>query len=68
MKHQAVLVKMGAAVLWLCGLAAVDAVNEEACQLWDQTHGCPDCFGYGDEEMHPIDPECQSCGGFGVVI
>ena len=48
--------------------AAVDAVNEEACQLWDETHGCPDCFGHGDEELHPIDPECQSCGGFGVVI
>ena len=48
--------------------AAVDAVNEEASQLWDETHGCPDCFGHGDEELHPIDPECQSCGGFGVVI
>jgi len=48
--------------------AAVDTVNEEASQLWDETHGCPDCFGYGDEELHPIDPECQSCGGFGVVI
>lgn len=59
--------------------AAVDAVEKEADEIWQQTHGCPTCakhwgncgeFGTieGDDGMTPIWDKCPDCGGGGTVI
>ena len=47
---------------------AVDAVDKQAIEIWKETHGCPDCFDYPEDEDHPIDPDCESCGGSGIII
>lgn len=45
----------------------VEAADQDGCDLWDQTHGCPEC---GDEidGYIPVNPDCESCGGDGIVI
>ena len=47
---------------------AVEDCNKDANYIWQQTHGCVDCFEYPEDEMHPIDPECKTCGGNGEII
>lgn len=61
---------------------AISAANEDGEQTWDETHGCPECQpeGYCDEWGNewtpeddnwigqPINPDCASCEGAGVVI
>jgi hypothetical protein len=48
---------------------AVESVEEEASQIWDETHGCEDC---GDENPETgnihVRPDCPTCGGHGIVI
>lgn len=54
---------------------AVGEVEEEAEYIWNETHGCEDCWG-GDPGMEesseygyrPVDPNCKSCEGDGIVI
>jgi len=61
---------------------ALALVEAEAKAIWDETHGCPDCFG-GDETTNafsevsadgddlgerPVDPDCPTCHGEGIVI
>jgi len=50
--------------------SALDAVEEEASEIWDATHGCEDCGIVSEfhEGLHAIDPECKSCKGEGCVI
>lgn len=46
---------------------ALQAVEDEASYIWDQTHGCPDC-GMEGEWGHPaINYDCPTCHGVGVV-
>ena len=49
--------------------SALDAVEEEASKIWNDTHGCEDC---GDEipdtGYRCINPECKTCKGEGVII
>lgn len=51
---------------------AVQAVEDEARDLWLETHACPDCAGYGENEetegTGPIDPDCPTCHGQGDII
>ncbi len=57
---------------------AVDAVEEEANQIWQETHGCfhEDCISSEchhchenyENRMRYIHPECPHCGGAGEVI
>ena len=47
---------------------AVEEVNSEANSIWNETHGCDDCFDYPKGELHPIDLNCKTCGGEGVII
>lgn len=47
---------------------AVEAVNKEANDIWNETHGCEDCFDYPEGELHPVDPDCKTCGGHGTSI
>ena len=46
----------------------VQAVEDEAKEIWDATHGCDDCPENPDTGYHFIDPNCESCKGEGVVI
>jgi hypothetical protein len=42
---------------------AVRAVEEEAQEIWDSTHGCDDCGMDG-----AINPECKTCKGEGTIL
>ena len=42
---------------------AVQAVEDEADEIWKSTHGCEDCGLDG-----AINPDCDSCHGKGVII
>jgi len=61
--------------------AALDAVEAEAAALWNDTHGCPECWdGAKNAEGWPVDEEgdelvewpvkeaCKACGGHGRII
>ncbi len=52
--------------------AAVESVNNQANDLWQETHGCESCanhFGINlDFEESPVWDECPICGGGGTVI
>lgn len=52
-------------------------IEIEATQIWNDTHGCEDCWpdGYIDEwgndrqfGFWPINPECETCKGEGVIL
>ena len=49
--------------------SALEEVELEAEEIWNATHGCDDC---GEEDpwtlATPINPECKTCKGRGVVI
>jgi hypothetical protein len=59
---------------------ALQAVEDEARDIWDTTHGCPLCYpnGMPGEDRDPADdwlvgdtlvnPNCPKCHGQGVVI
>lgn len=46
---------------------AVQAVEDEAEEIWSETHGCEDC---GEEYggYRAVNPDCPSCGGQGTII
>lgn len=55
--------------------AAIKAVEDEAKEIWDETHGCDGCWegceDCGEKELGqyiPVNPNCKSCGGEGVII
>ena len=51
---------------------ALQAVDEEAGEIWDETHGCDSCaehFGINRKVGYsPIWDGCPSCHGVGTVI
>jgi hypothetical protein len=60
--------------------AAVKQADQDGCDVWSETHGCPDCgtFSYecaccvrdGCEDCgaeKPVNPECKTCKGHGVI-
>ena len=49
---------------------ALQSVEDEADEIWKATHGCEDCH---DEPLWtgkawPINPDCKTCRGEGVII
>jgi|TARA_R110000824_G_scaffold2419_11_gene11309 hypothetical protein len=57
--------------------AALQAVEDEASKIWEDTHGCEDCHdhpqvdGWGNENEFgawPINPECKTCEGGGSTL
>jgi len=44
----------------------VEAVEHAARDIWNETHGCDDCWK-GHRVDESIDPDCESCGGDGVI-
>lgn len=62
-------------------MQALQAVEDEARDLWNETHGCPTCWdGPKDAEGWPVDeegieltewavrPDCSDCHGHGRII
>jgi hypothetical protein len=48
---------------------AVQAVEDEAREIWDRTHGCTHCgVDWDGDGLRSVDPDCQHCYGHGVVI
>lgn len=48
---------------------ALDAIEKECDRIWNETHGCEDCFPVDEETGYtPVNPNCKSCSGDGIVI
>lgn len=60
--------------------AVLGEVDAAATFVWNQTHGCPDCWngevtvnayeweaGPDDQGARLVDPDCPTCGGHGIV-
>lgn len=55
---------------------AVAEADADGVAEWNNTHGCEDCCkdeldGCEPEDLHdprPVDPDCKSCGGAGIII
>jgi hypothetical protein len=47
---------------------AVERVEQEASDIWNETHGCPKCGPVGGTGYRAINPKCKSCKGHGIII
>lgn len=55
---------------------ALEEVEKEAAQIWNDTHGCEDChpdgycgeFGELEFGNWPINPDCKECEGEGACL
>ena len=47
---------------------AVKAADEDGCSLWGETHGCDKCDTLEVDGRKPVDPNCPSCQGGGMVF
>jgi hypothetical protein len=50
---------------------AVERVDKEAKNIWNDTHGCEGCaelFGADEFDLVPIHTDCKQCGGHGIII
>lgn len=47
---------------------AVEEADNEGCEVWNDTHGCEKCNTSEIDGDKPVDPNCQACGGAGMVI
>ena len=47
---------------------ALEAIEDEARYIWDQTHGCEDCNTEGEWGHQAINPNCKTCEGEGSII
>lgn len=46
---------------------AVEEVDRQATEIWNDTHGCPKCGPELDGAI-PINPKCKACKGQGVIL
>ncbi len=48
---------------------ACQSADQDGCDLWNETHGCDDC---ADEDpmtgYRPVNPQCPSCNGDGIIL
>ena len=51
-------------VIW----STLTDIEEECEMIWNSTHGCPDCFDISDDEPSPINQNCSSCQGEGLIL
>ena len=48
---------------------ALESVEKEAEEIWNDTHGCEDCGEENPETGYtPINPECKTCNGEGTIL
>lgn len=47
---------------------AVEAADEEAEGIWNETHGCDDCGTPGIYGGNAINPNCKTCNGEGAIL
>jgi len=53
--------------------SAIKEIENQANEIWNRTHGCEDCYpeyknDFEKEGINPINPECKSCEGAGIII
>jgi hypothetical protein len=49
----------------------LEVCDQEADEIWKETHGCDDCWKgepYEGDFGRPVDPNCLTCKGEGTVI
>lgn len=53
----------------------VEAVDDEANSIWEETHGCEHCWSgepnmefISKYDMRPIDKNCPHCKGEGIML
>tara|TARA_R110002020_G_scaffold434121_1_gene644277 strand:+ start:373 stop:738 length:366 start_codon:yes stop_codon:yes gene_type:complete len=48
---------------------ALQAVEDEALEIWNDTHGCEDCgMEHPEYGSQMINPDCKTCKGQGQII
>jgi hypothetical protein len=47
---------------------ALQAVEDEAKEIWQETHGCDSCPENPETGYHMIDPNCPECHGEGQIL
>tara|TARA_R110000824_G_scaffold201667_3_gene385764 strand:- start:1193 stop:1552 length:360 start_codon:yes stop_codon:yes gene_type:complete len=47
---------------------ALQAVADEAEQIWQDTHGCEDCGPENEQGYIGINSDCKTCEGEGAII
>ena len=48
---------------------ALDEVEKETKEIWNDTHGCEDCnLEHPEYGTAMVNPDCKTCDGYGVVI
>lgn len=48
--------------------AALQSCDDDADELWNQTHGCEHCGDEDDSGYRAVKPDCRACNGNGIVI
>ncbi len=48
---------------------ALDKIETEARDIWNDTHGCKDCYPEQNEGLDGmiVNPDCKTCKGHGVI-
>jgi len=47
---------------------ALQEVEDEAGEIWNETHGCEDCGPDNEYGYRSINPNCTTCEGGGAII
>lgn len=47
---------------------ALDMVENEASEIWIETHGCEDCGDENEIGYISINPRCKTCKGEGTIL
>lgn len=47
---------------------AVKRADQDAIDLWNETHGCEDCGDLDGYGYRQVNPKCKTCNGSGVVL
>lgn len=49
-------------------MEAIQAVENDADRIWNETHGCDDCGMEDEFGRRHVNPNCKTCKGEGTVI
>ncbi len=46
----------------------LQSIEDQANEIWQDTHGCDSCPENTDTGMYTIDPNCPNCKGEGLIL